>query len=51
MSREKRMALGGGLLLAAAAAAVMLLCTNTRIDPELRRSYEISAPAAEENAE
>ncbi len=51
MNHERKVILLGVLLLAAALCSVICLCTNTRIDPELRSSYDRPAESASENAD
>lgn len=49
MNREKNPALAGLILLVFALFSVVCLCTNTRIDPELRSSYDRPAETASSN--
>lgn len=51
MNREKTLALSGLILLVLALFSVICLCTNTRIDPELRSSYDRPAGSAGESGD
>ena len=51
MNREKKLALAGLILLVFALFSVICLCTNTRIDPELRTSYDKPAGSASDSGD
>ncbi len=49
MNRKKTLAIVGAVILALSLAPLLFLCANTRIDPQIRASYETSSQPQPEN--